>query len=267
MRGCSRRGRGARVNPGSDHSGIVAPHDLRSAYYRYVVQGLPGGWSEMDADIAEGCAARTSILVVDDHTTFAELLTGALGQEPDLRSVGVAGDVESSVRLCAALRPDVVVMDYHLSGGNGVAASVRILRERPGTRIVMLTGDPAQHVLEAAASTGICAFLPKDGSLRTLLETIRSARCGTMAVHPSLLAGPDPARRSGGEVPALTRRELQVLRLMAQGHSVGTNARLLNITPNTCRGYVKTILAKLGAHSQLEAVAVASELGLLTARS
>ena len=219
----------------------------------------------MDTDIAEGCAARTSILVVDDHTTFAELLTGALSQEPDLRSVGVADDVESSVRLCAALRPDVVVMDYHLSGGNGVTASARILRERPGTRIVMLTGDPTQHVLEAAASTGICAFLPKDGSLATLLETIRNARCGTMAVHPSLLAA--PARRPAAEVPALTQRELQVLRLMAEGHGVGANARLLNITPNTCRGYVKTILSKLGAHSQLEAVAAASRLGLLTARS
>ena len=227
---------------------------------------MPGGWSEMDTDVAGARTTCTSILVVDDHTTFAELLTGALSQEPDLCSVGVADDVESSVRLCAALRPDVVVMDYHLSGGNGVTASARILRDRPGTRIVMLTGDPTQHVLEAAATTGICAFLPKDGSLATLLETIRSARCGTMAVHPSLLAATDPGRRPGAEVPALTQRELQVLRLMAQGHSVCANARLLNITPNTCRGYVKAILVKLGAHSQLEAVAVASRLGLLTAR-
>ncbi len=227
---------------------------------------MPGGWSGMGTESGDGRAARTSILVVDDHTTFAELLTGALSQEPDLHSVGVASDVESSVRLCAALRPDVVVMDYHLAGGNGVTASARILQDRPGTRIVMLTGDPTQHVLEAAAATGICAFLPKDGSLATLLETIRSARCGTMAVHPSLLAATEPGRRPGAGAPALTRRELQVLHLMAQGHSVCANARLLDITPNTCRGYVKTILSKLGAHSQLEAVAVASRLGLLTAQ-
>ncbi|WP_082157294.1 MULTISPECIES: response regulator transcription factor [unclassified Kocuria] len=231
------------------------------------MHGLPGGWSDMAEGLGEVHDGRTSILVVDDHTTFAELLTGALRQETDLHAVGVADDVESSVRLCGMLRPDVVVMDYHLSGGNGVTAAARILRERPGTRIVMLTGDPAQHVLEAAAATGICAFLPKDGSLATLLETIRSARCGTMAVHPSLLAADHPSRRGGAAVPALTQRELQVLQLMAQGHSVGTNARLLSISPNTCRGYVKTILAKLGAHSQLEAVAVASRLGLLTGRS
>ncbi|MGX5359233.1 response regulator transcription factor [Kocuria sp. KH4] len=206
---------------------------------------------------------RTSILVVDDHTTFAELLTGALSQEPDLRSVGVAGDVDSSVRLCRSLRPDVVVMDYHLAGGNGVTASARILAELPRTRVVMLTGDPTQHVLEAAADIGVCAFLPKDGSLAVLLETIRSARCGTMVVHPSLLAAAAPVRRPAPDVPALTQREMQVLRLMAQGHSVGQNARLLSITPNTCRGYVKTILAKLDAHSQLEAVAAAARLGLL----
>jgi DNA-binding NarL/FixJ family response regulator len=219
----------------------------------------------MTDGLGEGRDRRTSILVVDDHTTFAELLTGALSHEPDLRSVGVASDVDSSIRLCQALRPDVVVMDYHLTGGNGVTASARILAEAPTTRIVMLTGDPSQHLMETAAGTGICAFLPKDGSLATLLQTIRSARRGTMIVHPSLLTAaharrrPDPARN----VPALTQREMEVLRLMAQGHSVGQNAKRLSITPNTCRGYVKAILAKLGAHSQLEAVAAASRLGLL----
>lgn len=224
---------------------------------------MPGGWSEMADGQGEECDPRTSILVVDDHTTFAELLTGALSQEADLRSIGVAKDVDSSVRLCRALRPDVVVMDYHLAGGDGVTASARILAELPRTRIVMLTGDPAQHVLEAAADTGVCAFLPKDGSLATLLETIRSARCGTMSVHPSLLTAAAPGRRPAAAAPVLTQREMQVLRLMAQGHSVGQNARLLSITPNTCRGYVKAILAKLDAHSQLEAVAAAARLGLL----
>ncbi len=229
------------------------------------MEGMPGGWSDMADGRDEGTATRTSILVVDDHTTFAELLTGALSHEPDLHSVGVADDVESSVRLCAALRPDVVVMDYHLSGGDGMTASARILAEAPATRIVMLTGDPSQHLMETAAGTGICAFLPKDGSLATLLQPIRSARLGTMIVHPSLLTAAHTCRRADrtGNAPALTQREMEVLRLMAQGHSVGQNAKLLSITPNTCRGYVKAILAKLGAHSQLEAVATASRLGLL----
>jgi DNA-binding NarL/FixJ family response regulator len=206
----------------------------------------------------------TSILVVDDHTTFAELLTGALSQETDLESVGVAGGVETGVRLHAALLPDVVVMDYHLTDGTGLKASERILADRPETRVVMLTGNPEQVSLEAVAHTRICALLPKDCSLATLLDTIRSARNGTLVVHPSILVQAQKQRQFRGEpVPALTQRELEVLQLMAQGHGVSANARAMKITPNTCRGYVKTILAKLDAHSQLEAVAKATKLGLL----
>ena len=218
----------------------------------------------MTDDVKQTQLRPTSILVVDDHTTFAELLTGALGQESDLESIGVAGGVEAGVRLCAALRPDVVVMDFHLPDGNGLKASERILADRPETRIVMLTGSPEQVCLETAAHTKICALLPKDCSLATLLDTIRSARSGTMAVHPSIFALAQKQRQNGnGHVPALTQREMGVLRLMAQGHSVGANARTLNISPNTCRGYVKTILMKLDAHSQLEAVVKAMKLGLL----
>lgn len=216
----------------------------------------------MAEDVGHMRSRPTSVLVVDDHTTFAELLTGALGQEPGFESVGVAGGVETGVRLCAALRPDVVVMDYHLPDGNGLKASERILADQPETRVVMLTGNPEQVPLEAAAHTKICALLPKDCSLSTLLDTIRTVRIGTLVVHPSifLLASKQPGN---GRVPALTQRELEVLRLMAEGHGVGANARALRITPNTCRGYVKTILAKLDAHSQLEAVAKATKLGLL----
>lgn len=206
----------------------------------------------------------TTILVADDHTTFAELLIGALSQEPDLESVGVAGGVEASVRLCSELRPDVVVMDYQFLDGNGLAAAERVLADRPETRVVMLTGSPERISLKVAAHTGICALLPKDCSLSTLLDTIRSARGGRLVVHPSIFALAQERQQSGGErIPALTQRELEVLRLMAQGHSVSANARTLRITPNTCRGYVKTILAKLDAHSQLEAVAKATRLGLL----
>lgn len=205
-----------------------------------------------------------SVLVVDDHTTFAELLTGALSLEPGLESVGVAGGVETGVRLCAELRPEVVVMDYHLPDGNGLKASERILADRPETRVIMLTGSPEQVPLEAVAHTKICALLPKDCSLATLLDTIRSARSGTLVVHPSIFVPAQKQRQPwNGPGPALTQREHEVLRLMAQGHCVTANARALKITPNTCRGYVKTILAKLDAHSQLEAVAKATKLGLL----
>jgi DNA-binding NarL/FixJ family response regulator len=204
------------------------------------------------------------VLVVDDHTTFTELLTGALDREPDLSCVGSARSVEDAVEQFQALIPDVIVMDYHLAGGDGLDAAARILALGAETRIVMLTGDPTQDALERAAEIGICAFIPKDGSLTTVLDALRHARRGSMVIDPSLLSQLSARRTTGSSLEQLlTLREMSVLRLMAHGNDVRTNARLLGISESTCRGYVKTILAKLGAHSQLEAVAIASRRGLL----
>ncbi|MGJ9403764.1 response regulator [Arthrobacter sp. KK5.5] len=207
-----------------------------------------------------------SIVVVDDHTTFAELLIGALGREPDLRCLGIAKTVEDGVRLCLELRPDMVVMDYHLPDGNGLECAERILSAYPEACIVMLTGDPTPDALERAAELGICGFLPKDGSLSTMLDTLRRARGGTMVVHPALLAqARSRANRRSASAGVLTRRELDVLRLMAGGGDVRTNAARLGISTHTCRGYIKAIHSKLGVHSQLEAVVTASRMGLLPA--
>jgi len=203
------------------------------------------------------------VVVVDDHTTFAELLAQALDRENDLVHVGNAGSAGTAVELCREVRPDVVVMDYHLPDGNGLDAAGAILQDFPETRIIVLTGNPTPEILGRAAGSGICGFLPKDGSLRTLLDAVRFARPGSMVVHPSLLAVQQGAPADPQPSGVLTARESQVLALMAAGNDVRANARLLGISENTCRGYVKAILGKLGAHTQLEAVAVARSRNLL----
>ncbi|NKX53257.1 response regulator [Arthrobacter mobilis] len=202
------------------------------------------------------------VVVIDDHTTFAELLGQALDREQDLLHVGHAGSAAAAVELCRTVRPDVVVMDYHLQDGNGLDAAGAILQDSPQIRIIVLTGNPTPEILGRAAGSGICGFLPKDGSLQNLLDAVRFARPGGMMIHPSLLAvqqaPPEPDHHN-----LLTARERQVLSLMAAGNDVRANARLLGISENTCRGYVKSILAKLGAHTQLEAVAIAQRRHLL----
>jgi DNA-binding NarL/FixJ family response regulator/DNA-binding SARP family transcriptional activator len=193
------------------------------------------------------------ILTVDGHRTFAELLTGALDREPDLHSVGSAVSVETGVQMCRVLAPDVVVMDYHLPDGDGLGAAIRILEHAPDTRIIMLTGDPSQDVLRQAAGIGICGFLPKDGSLAAVLDTIRHARAGNMVVDPSLVARIGDLNPPSAGVPPtspVSPRELDVLRLMAEGHEMRAVAQSLGISIHTCRGYVKTIFSKLGAHSR-----------------
>ncbi|MHA7207949.1 BTAD domain-containing putative transcriptional regulator [Arthrobacter sp. MDT1-65] len=132
-------------------------------------------------------AKRLRILIVDDHTTFSDLLAGALDREPDLKSVGAAKSVASAVTMFRDLRPDVVIMDLYLSDGSGLSAAARILAEAPGTRIVMLTGNPSQQALSEAARMGICGFLPKDGALGVMLDTLRHAHVGGMIVNPSLV--------------------------------------------------------------------------------
>ncbi|TFD29855.1 response regulator [Cryobacterium cryoconiti] len=209
------------------------------------------------------------VLIVDDHTTFTELLLGALDREPDLCTVGTTRSARSAIELTESLSPDLVVMDFHLPDGSGLSAAARILARTPSTRIVMLTGDPTPETIEQAAAIGVCAFLPKDGSLAGLLDTLRHARNGTFLVHPSLVAQLSARRRlheNALAAASLTRRELDVLQLMAAGSDVKANALALGISENTCRGYVKTILAKLEAHTQLEAVVTASRLGLVMVR-
>jgi DNA-binding NarL/FixJ family response regulator len=131
---------------------------------------------------------RLRILIVDDHTTFSDLLAGALDREPDLQSVGAAKSVASAVTMFRDLGPDVVIMDLYLPDGSGLKAAECILSEAPETRIVMLTGNPSQEALREAARMGICGFLPKDGALGVMLDTLRHAHSGSMIVNPSLVA-------------------------------------------------------------------------------
>ncbi len=208
------------------------------------------------------------IIIVDDHTTFTELLTEALDREPDLLTVGSTDSGRRAIGLCRELHPDLVVLDYHLPDINGLSVAASILAESPGIRIVMLTGDPTPEAVQQAATIGICAFLPKDGSLAGMLETLRNVRTGSFMVHPSLVAQLYARWSQHGyqnSAQTFTPRELEVLRLMAEGNEVRANAVTLGISENTCRGYVKSILAKLGAHTQLEAVVSATRLGLVGA--
>lgn len=216
--------------------------------------GLAAGGAQHSAAAPAGTCTR--ILTVTDHRTFAELLTGALDREPDLLSVGSALSVETGVQMCRLLAPDVVVMGYHLPDGDGLGAAIRILEYAPDTRIIMLTEDPSQELLRQAAGSGICGFLPKDGSLAAVLDTIRHARPGNMVVDPSLVArigDLDPPSAGAPAAPPVSPRELDVLRLMAEGHEMRAVAQSLGISIHTCRGHVKTIFSKLGAHSRSEA--------------
>src|SRR3954469_11011619 len=208
-----------------------------------------------------------TVLVVDDHQTFAELLALALGAEPSLRYVGHARDSAEATRLVDELNPDVVLMDVQLPDVDGLTTTERLIAARPELRVVVLTAHTDPSLVTRAAAAGAAGFLPKDGALGDVLQALRTAHRGGMVVPAQLLAGvlaaPPPVPTPAAPASPLTIREQDVLRLMGRGMDVRAISRELGISPHTCRGYVKSILSKLDAHSQLEAVMAAIRMGLL----
>jgi DNA-binding NarL/FixJ family response regulator len=214
--------------------------------------------------------ARVTVLVVDDHRTVAELLALGIDREPDLDCVGFVVSAPQAMAEFDRLQPDVVVVDVNLGDDDGLALTKSLLDRRRETRVVVLTGLPQPSLVSRAAEAGAGWLLAKDGSLPDLLHAIRSSVPGGFAVEPALLkkllTRPDGSK----DVPApatLSPRERDVLQGLGRGHSTRAIAEELGISVNTCRGYVKSLMTKLGAHSQLEAVLVANRTGLIDAQA
>jgi DNA-binding NarL/FixJ family response regulator len=208
--------------------------------------------------------STTSVLVVDDHTTFSDLLAMALDQEPDLTCVGTAASAAGALAMAETLRPDLVLMDVQLGDGDGIAATAELTRNHPELRVVVLTAHIDSALMQRAADAGACCLLPKNGSLPDMLAALRSARRGGLSIHPGLLKVLVTSKpTSSSHLPPLTSREHDVLRMLADGSDARAIAKTLGISVNTCRGYVKNLLLKLGAHSQLEAVVKATNRGLV----
>lgn len=207
--------------------------------------------------------AVTRVLVVDDHRTFADLLALALAAEVDLECVGTATNVSVAVGMTRALNPDLVIMDVQLGDGDGIAATAQLTREFPDLRVVVLTAFVDNALMRRAIDAGACALLPKDGALDEMLQALRTAQRGGFAVHPNLLMSLVGGSAPKPRAPVLTQREQDVLRMLAEASDTRLIARELGISVSTCRGYVKSVLVKLGAHSQLEAVVIAMRQGLI----
>jgi DNA-binding NarL/FixJ family response regulator len=202
------------------------------------------------------------VVVVDDHRTFAELLTMGLEAHPRLTCVGSASDARSALTLVAREQPDVVVMDIRLGADSGVEVTAQLIERWPHTAVVVLTAFPTPRLMSDVVRAGASALLPKDGALDDLLDTVLSAQPRLFTMPPRL-AETMMKPRDDDPVSPLTPREKDVLQQLALGRDVRAISRELGISVNTCRSYVKSVLAKLDVHSQLEAVVAAHQRGIL----
>ena len=193
----------------------------------------------------------TRVLVVDDHPIFRDGLAALLTTVADVELVGEAGDGESAVRLAAALRPDVVLMDLNLPGIPGIEATRRIVREVPGAAVLVITMVDDDATVLAAMRVGARGYVLKGAGQAELLGAVRTVAAGG-AVFGAGVAGAVLAGSRTGGAP-LTDREAEVVALIADGRSNPEIARELGIGLKTVQNHVSRILTKMQVRDRTQA--------------
>lgn len=209
------------------------------------------------------------VLVVDDHPLFREGLGDIIATMPGVEVAGEAADGEEAVALARDLQPDLVIMDLHMPRLNGIEATRRILEERPGTAVLVLTMLESDESVVSALRAGARGYIVKGSTRAEISRAIDAVAGGDVLLGPSV--GPkvlglfaQGAQRQGRVVPfpELTDRELEVLELVAQGLVNADVARRLFLSEKTIRNSVSTIFTKLGVSSRGELVARARDAGM-----
>lgn len=207
-------------------------------------------------------AEQISVLIVDDHRVLAELLAEALSQDDEIDVVGMAGTSAKAITMAASTRPDVIVLDYDLPDGEGVTTIAELTEAVPSARILMLTSYSSPVVLNEVMQAGADGFITKRNGSAEILAAVKAVASDHTPVSADMVKSVvgGAAWRDGTD---LTARELEVLKIAARGRSNKAIAEELHLSVNTVRNHMQHVLVKLGAHSKLEATAIAARLGIL----
>lgn len=201
------------------------------------------------------------LLIADDHPVVRAGLVGLLSDEPGFDVVGEAHDGDQAVRLAAALRPDVVLMDLRMPGVDGVEATARITAAESAKVLILTTYESDDQIL-AAIAAGASGYLLKAAPQAEIAAGIRSVAAGQSALSPQVAVRlVEHMRRP--EATVLTARETEVLRLVARGHSNKQVATALGIGESTVKTHLLKVFEKLGVTDRTRAVTLAMERGLL----
>jgi len=207
----------------------------------------------------------TRVVVVEDHVLVRQSLVKSVSAEPGFEVAGEAGTFDEALELVERLRPDVLLLDVELPGGDGLAVATAVKASRPDTRVLFLTMHDDVRTIRQAFAIGADGFLPKTVDLSDLMAALRTVAAGGSYLSPSI------ARRvmdmAGGRNSApgavLTERELEILSLLASGLDHADVAAQIYVSPKTVKNHLTAIYQKLGVRTAAQAVAAAYRRGLV----
>jgi DNA-binding NarL/FixJ family response regulator len=215
----------------------------------------------------------TTVLLADDHQLLRQALRRAL-EDSGLTVVSEAGDGDEAVRLTREHHPDVVVMDVTMPVLDGIEATRRIHEADADARILVLTMHDEDALRAQAIHAGAVGFLTKDCAMQEVVQTVQTVASGEVAISPaiaeSMIAEFPPSGTNGtvvnGRTPVespLTKRELEILQLVADGHSTVEIARTLFISAKTVKNHLASIYSKLDARDRTQAVLSGMRMGIV----
>lgn len=226
-----------------------------------------------DKNLHFGCPMRekAKIVIAEDHTILRESLRALLSLQEDLDVVGEAEDGREAIRRVEELTPDLILMDLSMPKMNGVEAIREIRRRVPETKILTLTVHKAEEFVLEVLQAGADGYIPKDASSNELVMAIKSVLMGKRYLSPSVskvvIEGYLESKRTfASSTPweTLTKREREILKLIAEGHKNKEIADFLCISVKTVEKHRANLMKKLGLHSAAALTAYAMERGLVT---
>jgi NarL family two-component system response regulator LiaR len=214
---------------------------------------------------------KIRILLADDHAVVREGTKSLLEQEDDLEIVAEADDGKKAVQLAIRQRPDVVIMDFAMPKLNGIEATKQIKAIDPTIAVLVLTAYDNEQYIFAFLEAGAAGYLLKDVHMDELVKAIRAVHAGESILHPAIarkvinhFAQPPEKRSEEHALAQITERELEVLKLAAQGKSNREIALELSISVRTVQTHLGNIFNKIDVGSRTEAVVCALKQGWLT---
>ncbi len=212
-----------------------------------------------------------NILIVDDHALMRNGLEAMLASEPDYEVVGVAADGMTAIRSVAELQPDVILMDLTMPRTSGMDAIVQIKRQHPHIKIVALTFHKEEKYIHATLEAGADAYVLKDDSRTELFNALANVVSGNNYLSPSIVDKVVAGYLSGGDAATakpsweiLTRREREVIKLIAEGKRTKEIAEYLSLSPKTIEKHRTNLMRKLDLHNVSEVTVYAIKNGFVT---